>query len=515
MDRTPGAGAFRIISFRFPKCRACLGLILGFLVALPFLAGTAAAVSAPAVDAPGVGWENIAARVVPATVNILVVKIASGAKDSDAGSATTPGDRERFVGSGFVVDPSGIIVTNKHVIAGALWITVRLEDGSELPAKVIAASRFIDLALLKVDAGHPLPTLQLGDGDAARPGEPVLAIGDPQGVGTSLSAGIVSGTQRDLMNTPFDDYVQTDAAINHGNSGGPLIDSKGHVIGVNTILLTNLPNEGSNGLGFAISSNIVADALRHLLHPERQPIGWIGLHLQGMTPNLSRAMGLPRPGGAIVTAVDADSPASALGLQPGDVVLRYGGKTPPSARLLMRAIATTPVGATRTLDVWTGGSLRQVAVTIREWPGMNEPAAELAANPRQLLPPPSDLGLLLAPIAPLARQVYKLGKVQGVLVVAVDRMSEAYSRGLRPGMVIERVQGQQVTTPAAAWRLVGEVARHLPVVALLIRWPDGPHWLALHTGYQPGTTAGHGPVAADGAVRPAIGNERAAAPVAR
>ena len=494
--------------------RACLGLILAFLAALPFPAGTAAA--APAVDAPGVGWENIAARVVPATVNILVVKIASGAKEADAGSATTPGDRERFVGSGFVVDPSGIIVTNKHVIAGALWITVRLEDGSELPAKVIAASRFVDLALLRVDAGHPLPALQLGDGDAARPGEPVLAIGDPQGVGTSLSAGIVSGTQRDLMNTPFDDYVQTDAAINHGNSGGPLIDTRGRVIGVNTILLTNLPNEGSNGLGFAISSNIVADALRHLLHPERQPIGWIGLHLQGMTPNLSRAMGLPQPGGAIVTAVDPDSPASALGLQPGDVVLRYGDETPPSARLLMRKIAVTPIGATRSLDVWTGGSLRQVSVTIREWPGMNEPAADVTANPRQVLPPPSDLGLLLAPIAPLTRQVYKLGKVQGVLVVAVDRMSEAYSRGLRPGMVIERVQGQEVTTPAAAWRLVGEVARHLPVVALLIRWPDGPHWLALHTGYRlPESTAGHGAVAAGGTAGPASVEERAAAPVAR
>ncbi len=500
----------RTVSARSATLRVGFSLILALSTELPLSAS-----GADAASVPGIGWVEIAARAVPATVNILAVKVATGKKDSDDGTLTPPGQQERFVGSGFIVDSSGIVVTNKHVIAGAVWITVRMADGTELPAKVVAASPFVDLALLKVNAGHTLPTLPLGDGDTTRPGEPVLAVGDPEGVGTSLSAGIVSGTQRDLMNTPFDDYVQTDAAINHGNSGGPLIDSKGHVIGVNTILLTNLPNEGSNGLGFAISSNIVADALRHLLHPERQPIGWIGLHLQGMTPNLSRAMGLPRPGGAIVTAVDADSPASALGLQPGDVVLRYGGKTPPSARLLMRAIATTPVGATRTLDVWTGGSLRQVAVTIREWPGMNEPAAELAANPRQLLPPPSDLGLLLAPIAPLARQVYKLGKVQGVLVVAVDRMSEAYSRGLRPGMVIERVQGQQVTTPAAAWRLVGEVARHLPVVALLIRWPDGPHWLALHTGYQPGTTAGHGPVAADGAVRPAIGNERAAAPVAR
>ena len=405
--------------------------------------------------------------------------------DPETGDPTTPGDRNRFVGSGFIVDPSGIIVTNKHVIGGALRITVRLQDGTEVPARVLAVSPFVDLALLKIDVEHPLPTLRLGDGDAARPGDPVLAIGDPLAVGTSLSAGIVSGTQRDLMNTPFDDYVQTDAAINHGNSGGPLVDTAGEVIGVNTILLTNQPNEGSNGVGFAISSNIVADALRHLLHPERRPIGWLGLHLQGMTPGLIQAMEPPRPGIAIVTKVDADSAGSAAGLQPGDVILRYGAQTPPNARILMRDIATTPIGSTRVLEVWSGGKLRDIPMTIRLWHGVSAAPASLLENPRSLPPPSSDLGLLLAPISPLARQVYKLGDGPGVLVVAVDHMSEAYSRGLRPGVMIQRIDGHAVTTPADAQRLLAAAVRHLPVVALLVLWSNGPSWVTLYTGYQP------------------------------
>ena len=445
-----------------------------------------AANDASAAMAPGMGWAFIAPRVVPATVNIRVVRIATGKTAPSVDTAITLGERKRFVGSGFIVDPTGVVVTNKHLIDGALWITVRLQDGTELPAKLVAASPFVDLALLRVEAGRPLPTLALGDGDVAQIGEPVLAIGNPLGIGTSLSAGVVSGTQRDLLETPFDDYVQTDAAINQGNSGGPLINANGAVIGVNTALLNPQPNAGSIGLGFAISSNVVADALRHLLHPGDRPIGWIGLHLQEMEPNLSVAMELPRLGGAIVTQVDADSPAAAIGLHPGDVVLRYGGETASNARILMRKIATTAIGETRVLEVSTGGHIRQVAVSIRAWPGVNALVSDVVvANPRgQVTPPAPDFGLLLAPISNLARDAYKLGDTQGVLVAAVDRMSEANSIGLRPGAVIVQIQGQPATSPALARRLLEDAARHLAVVALLVHQTDRLSWVALHTGYE-------------------------------
>ena len=450
--------------------------------------------------APTNGWADVASHALPATVSIQVVKVALGGSDPQTGEPITPGDRNRFVGSGFIVDPSGMVVTNKHVVDGALWITVQFQDGTQTTATIYATSPFIDLALLKVNVGHNLPYLRLGNGDAARPGDPVLAIGDPLGVGISLSAGIVSGTQRDLMNTPFDDYVQTDAAINHGNSGGPLMNTDGKVIGVNTILFPSQP-DGSSGLGFAISSNILAHMLSRVLHPEQERVGWIGVHLQGVTPNLTVAMRSPTKGIAIVTEVDANSPASDAGLQAGDIILRYGNETPPNARILMREIAMTPIGATRILQVWSAGQFRRVSLAIREWPGIEGPQLTGPADIRDRPPLSPDLGLLLAPISPLARKAYHLGGRSGVLVVAVDHMSEAFSRGLQPGMVIERIADQPVTTPQAAKRLLALAAHRAPLVALLVRWQQGPIWIALHTGYRPGSSAARRPDATGPAVK--------------
>ncbi len=426
---------------------------------------------------PFTDWTTVARQVVPAVVNISVLSITTGEDGSRLG------EREHEVGSGFIVDPNGTIVTNKHVIAGAFRITVTLNDGTELPAKLLAAAKMVDLAVLKIDAGHTLPVLQLAPADAVHAGDPVLALGNPLGVGTSLSAGIVSGINRNLMKSPFDDYVQTDAAINHGNSGGPLIDTKGEVIGVDTILLTNLPNEGSNGLGFAISSVVVGYVLHHLLDPTATHVGWIGTQLQDVTPDLARAFGMESPHGFLITDTDPGSPAQQAGLQPGDVILRYGtaADQPGDPRALLRMITMAPIDTPQTLTIWRDGQTLQIPVTVRPWPNMMEPHGSMMAAGGAILPLPSaDLGMLLAPITPLAREQYSLGNLKGVLVVAIDRQSEAYGYGMDSGDVIERVQGIAVETPKEVYHLVKKAAARGGIVAVLMRTKERTRWIALH-----------------------------------
>ena len=425
---------------RLPFCGGALALALA-----------AAGAVAPARAAePLMGWQAVAAKVVPAVVSLDVLTIA---KDGDPGAL---GERQEEVGSGFIVNPSGIIVTNKHVIDGAFQITVTLHDGTELPATLVAAAKLVDLAVLKIDAGHPLPVLALAPADAVKPGDPVLAIGNPEGVGTSLSAGIVSALNRNLMKSPFDDYVQTDAAINHGNSGGPLVDTKGEVVGVDTILLTNLANEGSNGLGFAISSTVVGYVLRHLLYPATAPVGWIGTQLQDLTPDLAEAFGIHAPRGFLVTGIDPDSPAQQAGIEPGDVILRAGtgADQPHNARELMADLTNSPIGKAISFELWRDGKTFWAPVTVKVWPNLMEQDHRMGPPPGTVIPLPSpDLGLLLAPITPMARQQYGLGNVNGVLVVAVDRQSDAYVHGLQAGDVVERVEDQAVRTPDEVYAL--------------------------------------------------------------
>ena len=458
----------------------CVRRWSGALLSGLLCAALAAPSGAHAANGAAIDWVEIAARTLPSTVNIQVAKVPLEDTDSGTGTKTTPGQRTEFDGSGFIVDPSGIIVTNKHVIDGAIHITVVFQDGTETAAKVFGASALVDLALLKVDVGRALPTLKLGNSDAIRPGEGVLAIGDRLGVGTSLSAGIVSGIRRDLMNSPFDDYIQTDAAINHGNSGGPLVNTAGEVIGVNSIVYTNEEGQGSIGIGFAISSNVLDAVVQHLLHPP-VTFGWLGVHLQGMTPGLSRAFNAPNYG-AIITEVEPDSSASAAGLKPGDVILGVDNQRPSNARSVAILMAISPIGATRTLKVWSGGKTRNVNVTVRAWQGATGMATINLQDPRCLPPPDPSLGLLLEPISSLERQLYSLGDVSGLVVVAVDPKSEAYGAGFRPGVVIQQINGQPVTTPESASKLLREARQRSSVVAILVSWSKGPSFFALSTG---------------------------------
>jgi serine protease Do len=410
---------------------------------------------------PVKSWSDIAQQVTPAIVNIWVERISR----SDDSSATEA--RKTFSGSGFVVDPSGEIVTNKHLIEGAFNIIVTLKDGSELPAKLLAAAAIADVAVLKVEADRGLPSLKLANGDLARIGDPVLAVGNPFGLGTSLSAGIVSALNRDLRDSPMDDYIQTDAAINYGNSGGPLIDTNGEVVGLNTALVTTAKDEGSMGLGFAISSSVLTHVLRHLR--DHTPLGWIGTHVQDTSPDLASAFGLKAASGFIVTAVDANSPAYEVGIQSGDIILRYGQEKPPDARALMRDIGRTPVGTTVDLLVWQGGHERTIATVVRAWPNLVQSGGTTLGGRDAQLPPQSpDLGMLVAPITDATRKRDALGDVNGVAIAAVDNASEAYSKGIRPGDVIEKVQDTAVNTPGDFRRQVQEAAGQRETVALLV-----------------------------------------------
>jgi serine protease Do len=457
-----------ITGAKAPSLRNCIAALL---CALSFAAPTAPAHAA----ATSVDWSDIVQHTIPCVVNIAIETIAT--KDGVE-------QRRRDVGSGFVIDPSGIIATNKHVIAGAFRIIVTMSDRSQWNARVIAAATMIDLAVLKIDVGHPLPYLRFADSDKAHVGEAVILIGNPLGLGTSVSSGIISAVHRDLMNSPVDDYIQTDAALNHGNSGGPMLDRDGNVLGVSTILVTAREGDSSSGLGFAISSNAADYTIRHLLHPEIETVGWIGVHVQDVSPPLQSAFHLPSPDGFVVTKTDDGSPAAAAGLGFGDVITRYGNATPSDARDLMRRIIMTPINTTVPVTFEREGRTMITNVTVTDWKGMRASEAEVTKSMASVAGVQApDFGIILAPMSDTARRFYKLSTTSGVVVAAVDPTSEATSDGVRAGDVILAVGDHRVTSPEQAMQAIAQAKASHKFVALLVSGKDGdPWWVALYSG---------------------------------
>jgi serine protease Do len=413
----------------------------------------------------------------PAVVNIFVRKTGEPA---DTMAAATPdkmaGALKRYYGSGFVIDPDGLIVTNRHVIDGAKQLVVGFADGTRALGTVVAAASEVDLALVKVTTNHKLPAMVLGDSSKLRVGDPVLAIGNPLGIGTSVSAGIVSALNRDINDTPYDNFIQTDAAINHGNSGGPLVDRAGEVIGVNTALYSDVSSGGSIGLGFALTSNDVKFVVARLLKYGRVKAGWIGVSMQDMTPLLAVIFNKPDLAGAIVTAVAPGSPAEKAGLAPGDVIRRIGAEVPSDARDAMRDIGMVPVGEPAHLAIWRSGSELSKDVVTAEIPGAQTP---LVAAP--------DLnhfvmgGLQLSTISNADRRIYNLSAQQaGVLVTGVPNDVFTGERTLMPGDLILRVQDTPVATPADVRRRLAEAwtSGHA-MVALLVQTKDAQNWVPL------------------------------------
>jgi serine protease Do len=384
-------------------------------------------------------------------------------------------------GSGFIVDPSGIVVTNQHVIDKAIDVKAVLSDGTRITAKVIAASPMTDLAVLKIDVGHPLPSLAWGNSEALQVGDPVLTMGNGLGLGTSVSAGIVSGLNRNFADSPFDSYIQTDAVINHGNSGGPMIDREGKVVGVDEALI-NPESTGFIGVGLAVPATIAKFVTDHLLDPRHPAPGWLGFNLQDVTPALAEPLGAPRSTGAIISAVDPSGPASQASLQPGDMLDQINGQKLDDSRAFMRAIAILPVGEVAHLIVWRNGQKHEVSATVAGWPNYKPDGGAMTGQAAaEMMTRPPDLGVKLASLDDMKRKQYGLGpEVSGVLIDHVDADSEASDLGIKEGDVVMVVQGVQVTTPDDVHRAVQAAhEQHRAWLAVLIRSKSGALWIPI------------------------------------
>jgi serine protease Do len=358
-------------------------------------------------------------------------------------------------GSGFIVDPDGTVVTNNHVVKGAKSVTVQLDDGTELPAKIIGRDSKTDLAVLKISASKPLPYIQLGDSKSVRPGEWVVAMGNPFGLGGSVTAGIISAEGRDIGAGPYDQFLQIDAPINQGNSGGPLFTQDGKVVGVNTAILS--PSGGSIGIGFAIPSNTVKTVVAELEKTGHITRGYLGVEAQSVAEAMSKALRLKQSGGALVAGVQPDSPAARAGLEPGDVIASVNGDPVANPRDLALDVANLKPGTDAKIDLVRNGEHQTVAATIGQLPSGDQTASARGPGGEQGGQP--KLGLALAPISPDVRGQLDLPEgTKGAVVAQVQPGSPAEQAGIRPGDVIVGVGGKQVGSPREAVQAIRSAA---------------------------------------------------------
>ncbi|MBI3710847.1 MAG: Do family serine endopeptidase, partial [Proteobacteria bacterium] len=436
------APVFTVLPARRARTAAVAAVaVLGLLLVTPY------AQARPGPES----FAELAAKVKPAVVNIsTTMNVAADqeemAESPDLGippgspfeeflrrfyemqpGAGAPERRPREVqalGSGFIVDPEGYVVTNNHVVGKADKTTVTLADGRKFDAKIIGRDEKTDLALLKVKTDKPLPFVGWGDSDKAQVGDWVLAVGNPFGLGGTVTAGIISARGRDIQSGPFDDYIQIDAPINRGNSGGPSFDQDGHVIGVNSAIFS--PNGGSVGIGFAIPSSLAKPIVAQLRESGRVERGWLGVQIQPVTPEIAASLGLDEAKGAIVAKVSPNSPAALAGVQQGDVVLTFNGKEIAEVRDLPRLVANAHDGENAALEVVHNGAKKTLDVKIGRMPQGEQVAATDDDMSGGTVKSSRVLGLNLAPVTPETRRRLGLAeKTGGVLVANVAAGSEA------------------------------------------------------------------------------------------
>ena len=460
-------------------------------VALPLLLATLIwAGSAHARAAPD-SFADLVDTLLPVVVNISttqVVESTGGSEEfeeffrefSERRGEQPQRRRESALGSGFIIDSSGYIVTNHHVIDGADEITVLLHDGTSLEAEVIGSDEKTDLAILKVANGKPLPAAEWGDSDKTRIGDWVIAIGSPFGLGGTVTAGIVSARERVINSGPYDDFIQTDAAINKGNSGGPMFNLDGRVIGINSVIIS--PSGGSAGIGFAIASNLARNVIEQLRDYGRVRRGWLGVRIQTVTDELAEGLRLDNATGALVASVTEEGPAEAAGIEQGDVILKFDGRDVTEMRKLPRMVAETGIGKAVDVVVWRKGEEVTLQVDLGELDKAELTAATLGEAPVEsevdLVEP---LGLKLAQLTPELRTQFELGEdLEGVVIIDVEADGTAVEKGLRPGDIIAKVDQEEVVTPAdVADRVEWAKDEGFRVVTLLVLRQGDFQWVAV------------------------------------
>ncbi len=401
--------------------------------------------------------------------------------DAQNGPAPTP-RRVNSLGSGFVIDASGLVVTNNHVIADADEVNVIFNDGTTLKAEVVGRDQKTDLALLKVTSSKPLKAVKFGDSDKLRLGEWVIAIGNPFSLGGTVTAGIVSARNRDIQSGPYDNYIQTDAAINRGNSGGPLFNLNGEVIGVNTAIIS--PSGGSIGIGFAVPSKTVVPVIDQLREFKEVRRGWLGVRIQQVSDEIAESLSVKPARGALVAGIDDKGPAKPAGIEPGDVIVKFDGKDVKEMRDLPKIVADTPVGKDVEVIVIRKGKEEKKTVKL----GRLEDEKQAALNTKNDAAPDSKpvvkkaLGLDLANLTDDLRKKHNIkDKVKGVLITGVDANSPAAEKQLVPGMVIAEVQQQAVANATELQQRIEKLKKDgKKAVVLLVVSPDGdPSFVAL------------------------------------
>jgi serine protease Do len=469
------------------------------------IGATGVVMSAPALSVPALargpdGIADVAEKVIDAVVNIstsqtVEAKGGGGAEGRGAMPQLPPGSpfeeffddffknrrggqggkggdlqphKTNSLGSGFIIDSSGVVVTNNHVIADADEISVIMNDGSKFKAEIVGVDKKTDLAVLKFTPNKPLTAVKFGDSDRLRLGEWVIAIGNPFSLGGTVTAGIVSARNRDISSGPYDNYIQTDAAINRGNSGGPLFNLDGEVIGVNTLIIS--PSGGSIGIGFAVPSKTVAGVVDQLRQFGELRRGWLGVRIQTVTDEIAESLNIKPARGALIAGVEDKGPAKPAGIEPGDVVIKFDGKDIREPKDLSRVVADTAVGKEVDVVIIRKGQEETHKVTLGRLEDTDKavPAAVKKDEPAEKPVTQKALGLDLATLSKDLRSRYKIkDSVKGVIITNVDSTSDAADKRLSP--VKKRVDQLKKDGKKSVLLLVSNADGELRFVALSVQ----------------------------------------------